>query len=771
MTKTLITVIKKTISFSCFLILSTQSTYSQNIIKGKIMDSENGIPIGNVQITNLENNNTTTSNDLGEFEVSETGTYRIKKTGYNEKDFKIDTSEFIIIQLKINPSELNEIIVSSNHLPIQLRKAVATIDIVSSEAIERANNTNINATLNRLPGVFMQSGSLNTNRITIRGIGSRNLYGTSKIRAYFQDIPLTSGSGSTNIEDFELDAIARMEIIKGAASSIYGAGLGGTIHLQPKNAYLNQTNLESELSIGSFGLMKGIVNINHGTDKHSFRAIYSNTHSDGYRENNKYDRQTFTINSNHFLSEKDHLSFLASYVDLKAFIPSSINENAFINKPESAAFIWKQAKGYEDSQRGIFGLSWNHQYTNNLKQTTSVFSSFKKSYEPRPFDILSENTSAIGIRSRLLGSKKLFNNDLNWTVGGEFFKDSNKWGNFDNLYEDFPPETGSVEGNRFSDFKEKRSYYNIFFETNYSLTEKTTLSIGLNFNETAYDLKDRFVEAGNPDQSGTYNFGNKLSPKFGLSHLITENFSLYSNVSHGFSPPSLEETLLPGGLINTNIKPETGWNFEIGTRASLIDNRLQFNIALYRLDIKNLLVARRTNNDQFVGVNAGKTQHDGLELSLNYQIVKTENISIKNFISYTNNNFKFKEFIDDTNNYSGNKLTGVPSDIFNAGIDITTKIGIYGHLNFQHVGSMPITDSNTLFTDDYNLTNMKMGYKTNVSKKLTLNAFLGIDNIFDEAYASQILINATGFGGSAPRFYYPGNPVNYYTGINLNYNF
>jgi iron complex outermembrane receptor protein len=51
------------------------------------------------------------------------------------------------------------------------------------------------------------------------------------------------------------------------------------------------------------------------------------------------------------------------------------------------------------------------------------------------------------------------------------------------------------------------------------------------------------------------------------------------------------------------------------------------------------------------------------------------------------------------------------------------------------------------------------------------NLYFGIDNMFDEHYASQILINARGFGGAAPRHYYPGNPINYYTGIHVNYMF
>jgi iron complex outermembrane receptor protein len=56
-----------------------------------------------------------------------------------------------------------------------------------------------------------------------------------------------------------------------------------------------------------------------------------------------------------------------------------------------------------------------------------------------------------------------------------------------------------------------------------------------------------------------------------------------------------------------------------------------------------------------------------------------------------------------------------------------------------------------------------------LSKRIKLSVFFGLDNIFDEVYASQILINASSFGGSEPRYFYPGNPINYYTGLNINY--
>ena len=745
-------------------------SFSQSKIRGKIVDSNN-TPILFVEVLNTTGEIITKSKINGTFEIDRPGTYTFKYEGYIKKTVELVIDAYYIIQLDVNSAELDEILINTNHIPQKLKKATAAITIISTEDIQRFNSVDFSPILNRTPGVFMQSGALNTNRITIRGIGSRNLFGTSKIRAYFRDIPLTNGSGDTTIEDFELASISRFEIIKGSTSSIYGAGLGGTIHINPQNAFLKQTNLNSKLLVGNFGLIKGIVNLNYGTSKSSIRAVYSNTHSEGYRENNKYDRQTFTVNTNHFF-KKNELSFLMSYVDLKAFIPSSLNEDTFLNNPKSAAFTWKQSQGFEDYKRGIFGLSLSHDYNQNLKQIISVFSSFRNAYEPRPFNILSENTFALGIRSRILGNTTLFNKTLNWTIGGELFKDTYKYKTFANLYEDFPSGTGSVAGVNLSNFKEIREYYNLFFETNYEISEKSTFTLGLNLNQTSYNLDDRFeVSIENPDQSGSYQFESILSPKIGFSHEFSNNLSAFSSISHGFSPIALNETLLPNGQINTNLKPEIGWNFEIGTRGSALKNRLQFNLSLFRLDIKNLLVSRRTSEDEFIGINAGSTQHNGLELAINYKWLQKEKIAISTFLNYTKNNFIFKAFLDEENDFSGNDLTGVPSNVFNAGIDFDSALGLYGNFNFQHIGSMPITDSNSMYTSSYKLSNLKIGYRMDVNKKAQLNLFFGLNNVFDEDYASQIFINASGIGGNAPRYFYPGNPRNYYAGINMNYIF
>ncbi len=749
-----------------FFIVQTNAQNST----GKVIDSENSLELSNVTISNANHTFVTTTTVNGFFSLPKKDTYLFSKDGYVSKTIYILEDTYTLIELVAIPENLNEIIITSNNFQSKLKVLPSAISVLTATDIASNNMINIAPILNTIPGVFMHNGTLTTNRITMRGIGSRNLFGTSKIRAYYQDIPLTNGSGASTIEDIEMHTLGRIEVLKGPSSSTYGAGLGGTIQLIPNKGSFNKTSINSGYTFGSYGLQKYLLQANFGNLKNSTNITYSNTHSDGYRANNETDRQTFTVASNHFLGDSDKLTFIGNYIDLKAYIPSSINEDDYLNDPTSAAFTWGRAKGYEDYKKGLFGLSWEHNYNSKTKQYTSIFTSFLDAYEPRPFNILKEKTKGIGMRSRIVSEATVFNNSLEWTLGAEVFKDNNTYQTYENLYRDFPAEVGSVAGDQLSNFKEKRKYLNLFFDSKYKITEKTNFTLGLNFNATSYTLDDDFTGDGK-DYSGDYDFGGILSPKFGLTHQVSKNTMLYTTVSHGFSPPSLEETLLPDGLINTDIKPESGWNYEIGSRGDLFNNKLHFNIAIYKMDVKNLLVARRTASDEFIGVNAGKTQYNGIEIALNYQLLETEKLRIYHTNAFAYNDFKFKKFVDDSDEYSGNDLTGVPNFTFNSNLNIETSLGFYALLNYNTIGQIPMRDDNSVYSDAYQLVNTKFGFRSTNSNKFQFDLYVGVNNIFDEKYASMLLINAGSFGGNAPRYYYPGAPSNYYAGANLKFVF
>ncbi|HKL32980.1 MAG TPA: TonB-dependent receptor, partial [Tangfeifania sp.] len=86
------------------------------------------------------------------------------------------------------------------------------------------------------------------------------------------------------------------------------------------------------------------------------------------------------------------------------------------------------------------------------------------------------------------------------------------------------------------------------------------------------------------------------------------------------------------------------------------------------------------------------------------------------------------------------------------------------HAWYRHTGEMPVNDANSGFTEPYGLTNIEATYSPNFSKlKLELKA--GIQNVFDVHYASMLAVNAPSFGGNLPRYYYPGNPRNYFVSV------
>lgn len=742
--------------------------YSQFDIKGIILDASNNLPLANVQILDIDSNAKSYTNSDGKFTCITSGTLEITIQGYIKKRIKITQNQEIKISLTPTITGLGEVIINNFSIPQQQKYATDAVSSVTTNEIQRGNPIELQPILNRIPGVFMQSGTLNTNRIAIRGIGARNLFGTANIRAYFGDIPLTDGNGESSIEDLELGALSKIEIHKGPSSSSYGVGLGGTILFEPEFAIKNTTSAELTTSIGSFGLRRILAKAILAKEKSNLTILYSNNHTDGYRDNNEYDRNTVTLSSNVNLGEKNTLAILGSFVQLKAGIPSSLNQSTFDTNPKQAAFTWGQAQGFEDLDYGILGVTWKHQYSEKISHKTSIFTSFRNNYEPRPFNILKENSTNFGVRSSILGTHRLAQKELNWNVGGELFLDSHTNKTFENLYEDFPPGTGSIKGNQLSDLDEKRYYYNLFGEANYAIHKKLRVNLGIHLNKTFFDINDQFLTDGE-NSSGDFDFDLILSPKIGANYTVSSSINLFGNIAHGFSTPTTSETLLPDGIFNPDIKPEIGWNYELGARYRFFNNKLFGSISIYTLRIKDLLVSRRTLDDNFFAVNAGKTMHNGGELELNYNIFRSTSSTVNFFINASIYDYKFENFIDLDNNFSDNDLTGVPSEVINLGVEYIAQKGIYGNLNFQTVGKIPANDANTTYSSNYELLHGKIGFKNSIGKYINYDLFFGVNNILDTKYASQLQINARGFGGNAPRYFYPGLPFNVYGGININY--
>ena len=724
-------------------------------IEGQVLNAQTNLPVQSF-IVHIDSVNYSFS--AGKFSL-EIGRIPVKvaisSKGYYSFSLKLNSPiNTLVIHLIPETVDLQEVQVKAFNSGKRLLDQPGSIALISGQQLQTEPTFTLAPIMNNVPGVWMQSGTMNTNRLTIRGIGSRSPYGSNKIRAYFGDIPLTNGVGETTLEDLDLDQIANIEIIKGPSSGFYGSGLGGVLLFNP--AKVSSGQFGQQVSVGSFNTVKYSEKLDIAGENQSHSLVYTHIRSDGYRENNQSNRHNLTWSSS-VTKNQTKIDLLVLFIRADAYIPSSIDLKSFQETPQKAASNWAATRGYEDYSNIFGGLSIEQKLNKNWTAKISAFGHYNKNNELRPFNILQEKNHYQGIRSTIEKKYVMGNTFTKLIFGDEFFAENYRWQTLQN--------NNRAAGNILSDNKEFRQYNNLFFLTDLNLQEQFLISAGVNLNQTQYNYDDLFLSDG--DQSGNHRFQPVISPRLAATWLVSEKTRFYSVVSHGFSPPTLEETLLPNGQRNLSIKPETGWKFEVGTKAK-IGKSLIMEFSAYYLIVKNLLVAERTGDDAYMGINAGRTNNQGLEFSVNYEVINRPKWSSFFRMNANLTRYRFADFVDNGNDYSGNKLTGTPSSTTNWMLETKLASGFFLNLHVQTVGRMPIQDNNSLFSDAYQLTNLMGGYNQSFNH-LSFSISAGVQNLLDTRYASMILINATSTANQPPRYYYPGLPRNFKSSVSLRY--
>ena len=644
---------------------------------------------------------------------------------------------------------LHEVIVNAYQVNTRWHHVPGSISILSGREVQAGDGNNFASVLHALPGIYMHSGTYATSRIVIRGVGSRTPYNTNRIKAYLNDIPITSSDGISSPEDIDLPGIGRIEVTKGPASALYGSGLGGNINLFTPGSYRNSFNIL--LQQGSFNTLKASAG---GSFQHNDLNITGNinhTRSDGYRENNHF-RRTSLLSSGNWKRPSHALEYTLLLLDMNAGIPSSIGKTLFKTNPKAAAANWKAIGGFKEYRRGLAGVTLENRLSSVLNNRFTVFGRWVDSYEKRPFNNLADGSSGGGIRNKLNYHAERYDAVL----GLEWITDTYRW------RLDMKDEV--INKNR-----EIRNHLNLFAMTYFRPSLKWNISLGGAVNKIGYKLTDKFP--GNGDQSGSRSFPVIFSPRLGANYAPNNMVALYASVGHGFSMPSPEETLLPEGNINKDLQPEQGWQYEAGIRLNLLRNATQIEATIYQIDLSNLLVTKRLTEDIFTGINAGRTRHRGVELLWRQLIYQNHNFpgNLNMNVNYTFSQNKFIDFTDDNNTYDGNHLPGIPSYLFQATLVWNPIKPLILDMRFQYTGGQFINDANTETNDTYCLLDAKASYLFKTAQLGNVELFAGVNNITDTLYSPMLTVNAVAFGNAEPRYYYPGLPRHYYGGVSWSF--
>ncbi len=744
-----------------FLMILSFSTHAQ--IKGKVYDAANNAPIENVHILS-DGKLITTTNQQGKFiieNIPATDSLQFEHLGYKTTWVALKDKTLLSVALKSSSVEISDVTVTAYNRPQKAFGVAGGLEIINTQQIQEISISSPEPVFNSMPGLFMHNGAKNTNRITIRGIGSRSQYTTTKIKAYLNEIPLTSGIGETTLEDLDMDLVNRVTVLKGPASSVYGAALGGTILYNMGTPEEDGLSLKQQTTAGSFGMVKNSSQIKWKNNKTGLQLAYNKLNDRGFRENDNYNRDGLTALFKHQITKDIGVTYLGRFHSLKAYIPSSLDEQTYNANPEKAANNWLAVSGHEAYNRFLNGLSFNIDLAQNLTVNSSMFLKYYNGNEVRPFNILDDNSKTAGSRNLLQWNTQVGKINLTSRAGFEYLFEEYDWNIFETL------ENGE-KGDRLGKNKQKRMNQNYFGSVE-ARFNKLTVSAGFNLNNTFYDYFDLLTDE--KDLSDKKNFDWILSPRISATYNFSGHLMLYSTVSHGFSTPTYEETLNADGYVTGSVKPEKGWNRELGFRYNDRERKIFITLSGYSVSVKDLLVTKRIAEDEFYKINAGQTLHNGMEISGRFHWLNNAFMNSSLHLSYAYSDHQFKDFTDEGTDYSGNHLPGIPRQKTFIQLDARLKKGFYVNTHLLWVDKMPMNDANSLYSDAYSRLNLKAGYQKTLSAKWHLNIYVGIQNLTDNHYAAMILINAPSFGGSPPRYYYPGESRNFLGGISFTYQF
>ena len=695
--------------------LSTyQILYAQVFtISGKVLDSKlNPLPGVNVILVNT--NYGAATDEKGNYEIANlsAGVYTIEFSAIGFEKFRQDNvvveNESVVINVTLIESVIltDEVLVTAGKYEQKKSDLTVSTEIISGKEFSERNFSNLEDAIRYVPGVTMTEDqvSIRGSNGYSRGTGSRALLALDGLPFY------TGDSGDIIWEMIPTLEIQRVEIIKGASSSLYGSSaIGGVINS------ITRDISEKPLTIfnGFYGVydkpyysewdwsgerrpFNGLT-LSHSNTLGNFGFNISVTRLEdlSYKQDDDFKKYIGFLKTVYNFTPVSSLTFLANTFNKEAgqFLYWKDSRNALI-PPE------RNLGDRIETNRYLFGLIYKNLISDKLLM--NIKTSYYRNYFKDKADIPNESTSNL-----YRGEVQLHSNITNYLV-----------------------LTGGVEGT----FSEVQS--SLFGNPDaYSIGAYAVTDINFNFPLIAsVGVRYDYSKLDSLDGSGA------VSPKLGLNYKLFKDFILRSSLGTGFRAPTTAEAFTStatGGITvkpNPNIKSEHNLTFEFGVNYTPF-NFLNIDAAVFQNEyydmiepgidpedglvfFSNLVRARIQGGEAGIILNPLPNE---LSLSFNYTYLWARDLETNTALRYR------------------------PRHIFYSGLDFRKWNFDFG-INFRYTSRVEeiddeLVDLGIVVDGDLRVpvytTDIKLGYNL-ISYNLPLNIYLNIKNIFNYNYVELI---------------------------------
>lgn len=654
---------------------------------------------------------------------------------------------------------LGEVIVKAYEQNQTLKRVPAAINQISKARLERFSNTSILPALNSTPGVHMEERSPGSYRMNVRGSTLRSPFGVRNVKVYWDGIPFTDPGGNTYLNQLSFFNFTSLEIVKGPAGSLYGAGTGGAILINSTTDQLAPT-LAMNLIYGSYDLGAANVQFNQGNEKFKNTFNFSHLQSHGYRYHTSMRRDVVNWQTQIASGKKESVHFNLLYGDLFYETPGALTKTEYQKDPKAARPAAGAFPSADKAKAAIFQKTWlgglnNHyKFSPNLENSLVFYAAYSTIKNPTFRNYEARKEPHLGGRTVFTWKPNTKKVATTFVLGGEMQQGSFNIRTYSN--------SNGRPGTMLTNDDVKNRIWSAFAQANLKLKHDIDITAGLSINKSSIRIR-RLTNPSLPLQRRSYK--NEAAPRLSVSKRIFADLYLYASVAKGFSSPTTAEVLPSTSVISTQLDPEHGVNYETGIKSNWLNKHLYVEVNAFYYRLKNAIVQRRDASNADYFINAGATKQKGIESQASYLFLNSGNSFIRNgrvWISHTWNNFTYSDFKQLTNDYSGKKLPSVAKHTIAAGADLVVKAGAYLNITYYYSDPIPLNDANTEFASSFILLGGRMGWKKETRKKNKFDLFAGIDNAFDITYSLGNDINAAG-----GRYYNAAAGRNYYCGVSM----
>ncbi len=584
-------------------------------------------------------------------------------------------------------SATEELIVTGSYNPVTNEQLSSSVSVINKEELLQLSSNNVIDALRQIPSLWVeeQGGPGGVTSIALRGAEANHTL--VLLDGVQLNDPTNTRGGAFDLNSINIEAIERIEIIRGAQSAVYGSdALAGVIHIITQSPDKTITTLNA--SVGSDDYASTGISTSGKINNLGY-AISAHTKDAGEPVPGSTAKNTeFTTRLN-WQQENHTLNFNYRYFDGER---TSFPEQS--GGPEFAISRDLDRSDYKDQSAA---LGWTAQVTDGWqsKVNASWYQRDEDTSSPGiiPFDAVPPTGSIIDFNRT----------QFSWvnTLGDQH----RLWAN---LGIETKKEDGESQGYLFSPE---------VMPNNFAL-ERQINSAFINLN--AYALENLLIQAS-VRQDDAESFDANESGQAGARLELNDNWTLFANWGEGFKLPSF--FALGHSLVgNSDLKPETVNTRDAGFEFN--NNGISARVSYFDHHYRNLI---DFDSDTFQNVNRSRVETSGVESEINWQV--RPNISLRAQATYTD--------IDMVS--SDNHLLGRPQVTYGTSMHYSLNDAWQFNLNYLRVDERFAVSRYTgsdveQLLGAYNRFDANIQWQVNPLTQLGLS----LENLTDENYYTDI---------------------------------